>query len=236
VLQALADAATDRLPLFQLALLHEDMHGEALLMTLSGLGLMRFDPPTFPAYDDAVLHFDGGTFELGRSDRGFQFDNELPATPVHLDAFEIDAHVVSSAAFADWKASNAVATGKKHVAAMHVTYDDAAAYAASLGRRLPTEAEWEFAALHSPEFWGSAGLVWEWTTSVFAPRPGFAAGPYRDYSVPSFPDAGGTGAYCQVLKGGSFATHARLKYPQYRNFYSPTRSDMFCGFRTCRSL
>jgi EgtB-related family protein len=149
-----------------------------------------------------------------------------------VDPFDIDAEVVTHAEFSAWKEGKPREDTAENTVAMHVSYADAEAYASSLGRRLPTEAEWELAATHSPDFWRSTGMVWEWTASVFAPRLGFVAGPYQDYSVPSFPDQSGQGAFCQVLKGGSFATHARLKYPQYRNFYSPTRSDMFCGFRT----
>jgi iron(II)-dependent oxidoreductase len=37
-----------------------------------------------------------------------------------------------------------------------------------------------------------------------------------------------------VLRGASFATPRRLVRPAFRNFYQPHRSDVFCGFRTCR--
>jgi iron(II)-dependent oxidoreductase len=36
-----------------------------------------------------------------------------------------------------------------------------------------------------------------------------------------------------VLRGGSFATPARLIRNTWRNFYTPERYDMFAGFRTC---
>ena len=111
-------------------------------------------------------------------------------------------------------------------AAMHVNHFEAEAWCRWAGRRLPTEAEWEFAATRSPEFRASTGLVWEWTASPFAPYPGFSTDRYGDYSEPWFHTH-------QVLKGGSFVTHPRLKYPQYRNFYTPERRDIFCGFRTC---
>ncbi len=70
------------------------------------------------------------------------------------------------------------------------------------------------------------GNVWEWTASDFLPYPGFVPDPYRDYSQPWF------GSH-KVLRGGSFATPARLLRCTWRNFYTPDRRDMWAGFRTC---
>jgi iron(II)-dependent oxidoreductase len=70
------------------------------------------------------------------------------------------------------------------------------------------------------------GNVWEWTSSTFAPYPGFVCDPYREYSEPWF------GTH-RVLRGGSFATPARLISNTWRNFYTPDRGDIFAGFRTC---
>ncbi len=70
------------------------------------------------------------------------------------------------------------------------------------------------------------GNVWEWTSSVFAPYPGFVADPYVEYSEPWF------GTH-KVLRGGSFATPLRLIANSWRNFYQPHRGDIFAGFRTC---
>ena len=78
--------------------------------------------------------------------------------------------------------------------------------------------------------WGACqmlGNVWEWTSSRFAPYPGFTADPYREYSAPWFVDDH------RVLRGGSFATPLRLIRNTWRNFYMPHRADVFCGFRTC---
>jgi iron(II)-dependent oxidoreductase len=70
------------------------------------------------------------------------------------------------------------------------------------------------------------GAVWEWTATPFAPFPGFAADPYADYSAPWFQTH-------RVLRGGSWATRARLTHPRFRNFYVPSRHDPFAGFRSC---
>ncbi|MBS1221228.1 MAG: Serine/threonine kinase, partial [Proteobacteria bacterium] len=92
------------------------------------------------------------------------------------------------------------------------------------GRRLPTEAEWEAAAMTQAGFeWGQ---VWEWTASRFLPYPGFVAHPYRDYSAPWFGDR-------YVLRGASRATSPRMAHPRYRNFFLPERNDVPNGFRSC---
>jgi iron(II)-dependent oxidoreductase len=70
------------------------------------------------------------------------------------------------------------------------------------------------------------GNVWEWTADDFRPYPGFAAGPYRDYSAPWF------GTH-KVLRGGCWLTPARLLRNTWRNFYRPDRRDVWAGFRTC---
>jgi iron(II)-dependent oxidoreductase len=70
------------------------------------------------------------------------------------------------------------------------------------------------------------GNVWEWTGSDFLPYPGFVADPYKEYSQPWF------GTH-KVLRGGCWATRARLLRNTWRNFYTPDRRDVWAGFRTC---
>ena len=109
--------------------------------------------------------------------------------------------------------------------ACHLTAFEAQAFCSWAGRRLPSEAEWERAAMTETDRfrWGQ---VWEWTASTFLPYPGFVPHPYRDYSAPWFGSR-------PVLRGASVATQARMHHPRYRNYFTPERNDVFAGFRTC---
>jgi len=108
--------------------------------------------------------------------------------------------------------------------ACHPSYFEADAWCRWAGRQLPTEVQWERAAMTQPGFhWGE---VWEWTASTFNPYPGFVAHPYLDYSAPWFGDR-------PVLRGASWATSERMVHPRYRNYFTPERNDIHAGFRTC---
>jgi iron(II)-dependent oxidoreductase len=70
------------------------------------------------------------------------------------------------------------------------------------------------------------GNCWEWTSTDFGPYPGFAPGPYAEYSEPWFGDH-------KVLRGGCWVTRSSMIHNAYRNFYPPDRCDVWAGFRTC---
>lgn len=141
--------------------------------------------------------------------------------------------------------------GQPHRPVIHVNAHEAEAWCRWAGRRLPSEPEWEVASRGAP-IRGNLGLgigdtvdvaacgdtdsaygcrqmignVWEWTASVFEPYPGFVRDPYAEYSEPWFGDH-------RVLRGGCFVTQPRLLRTTWRNFYLPTRRDVWGGFRTC---
>lgn len=71
-----------------------------------------------------------------------------------------------------------------------------------------------------------AGNGWEWTSSVFAPLPGFVAQEfYPRYSAPFFDDAH------YVLKGGSSRTAKRFLRRSFRNWFRPHHPYVYAKFR-----
>lgn len=244
------DAGDDALYFFRLVALHEAMHGEAACYMANALGIEvplhavhgRDIPGDLP--DEIAIP--AQAWSMGWTGPGFAFDNEQLPQPVTLDAFHIDARPVSWRRFADFVEAGGYAQRRwwteagwawrqqqrpgrpvfprGDAPALHLSLHEAHAWCQWAGRRLPTEAQWECAALTQPGFaWGRA---WEWTASPFAPFPGFAPHPYRDYSQPWFGSR-------QVLRGACAATSPRLAHPRYRNFFEPHRIDIYSGFRSC---
>jgi ergothioneine biosynthesis protein EgtB len=72
------------------------------------------------------------------------------------------------------------------------------------------------------------GDVWEWTTSDYAPYPGFRS-EFDEYNDKWFVGQ-------KVLRGGSFATPQIHIRPTYRNFFHPPERWMIAGFRCAKTL
>lgn len=226
----------------RLAVRHEDMHAEAFHYTRQTLGYPapQVEIREFRLGREGDESYAGGVFRLGATpEEGFVFDNEKWSHPVVLAPFRMARRCVTNAeyeAFVEaggneplyWRGGQVRRFDRwvprvPDEPVMHVSWHDAQTYCRFAGRRLPTEAEWEYAALQGLE---GTGGVWEWTASPFLPYPGFVRDPYKEYSEPWF------GTH-KVLRGGSFATPARIARPHFRNFYTPDRADIFAGFRTC---
>jgi len=129
---------------------------------------------------------------------------------------------------------------------VHVSFYEAAAFAAWAGKRLPTEFEWEAAALAQPVVGnfldplrphpkpaGAAtgmaqmyGDAWEWTRSSYEPYPGF-----RPFQGAAAEYNGKFMCGQMVLRGGSAASPQGHIRPTYRNFFPPAARWQFSGIR-----
>lgn len=108
----------------------------------------------------------------------------------------------------------------------HISWYEADAYARSVGKRLPTEPEWEKAARTAAnELEHLQGAVWQWTSSHFGGYPGFSAFPYPEYSEVFF------GEEYRVLRGGAWVTDPVVARPSFRNWDYPQRRQIFAGVR-----
>jgi ergothioneine biosynthesis protein EgtB len=114
---------------------------------------------------------------------------------------------------------------KQHILC-HISYYEAASYAAWRGLRLPTEFEWEAAA---GEFtWGQR---WEWTESAYLPYPGYrkAEGIVAEYNGKFMVNQ-------KVLRGASVATVPGHSRKTYRNFFHPGINYQFSGIRLAEDI
>jgi formylglycine-generating enzyme required for sulfatase activity len=207
-----------------------------------------------------------GPARLGRTpEEGFGWDNEFPAMCVEVPEFAIAPHKVTNGEYLEFVRQGAAPPffwarrgGEWFYRGMwrelplpldwpvYVTHDEAEAYAAAHGARLPGEAEWHRAACSAqvsenlnfrgwdpiPVYEGDSGLRqlagngWEWTSTAFAPFPGFQAFPfYPNYSEPFF-----DGRH-YVLKGASPITARCFLRSSFRNWFRPAYPYVYATFR-----
>jgi iron(II)-dependent oxidoreductase len=237
---------------YEMLLAHELQHNETMLQLLQMVDgyesalvddAIAVEPLTA---GPEMVSIPAGEYEIGAPGRGFAYDNERCRHAVELNAFEIDRTPVTNGAYAEfmedtgaepamyWErdgeggwVSAAMGSGSaidpSHPV-IHVSWEQAEAFARWAGKRLPTEQEWEAARPNLQ----LVGHAWEWTSSDFLPYPGFEAFPYPEYSEVFF------GPEHKVLRGSSWATHRRVVRPSFRNWDLPQRNQIFSGLRCAR--
>lgn len=224
-----------------------------------------------------MVKVSAGEFGMG-SDAIDAQDNERPAHKIYLDTYWINRYPVTCQQYREFIAAGGYqkqqywselgwqwllqqdyisqplywldSSDWDNYPVYGVSYYEAEAYANFIGKRLPTEAEWEKAATgvnigcnhdnlvgqitpvnaypESKSYYGCydmLGNVWEWTSSWFAPYPNFTSYPYTGYSQVYFDDRH------RVLRGGSWATRPWALRASFRNWYHPWIRQIFAGFR-----
>jgi gamma-glutamyl hercynylcysteine S-oxide synthase len=260
---------------------HEAMHQETLLYMWHRLPFeQKKRPPGYaPVVKGRVPSQEWIAIPAGRARLGvdagelpFAWDNEMPSYEVDVRAFVIQKHDVTNARYMEFVEAGAAPPlfwervgGLWYWRGMfeliplplswpvYVSQAEAAAYADWRRWRLPTEAEYQRAALDASPVvcdfsswdpqpagshpkgvsaWGVEDLVgngWEWTSSTFAPFPGFrAAASYPEYSADFF-----DGEH-YVMKGGSPATARELLRPTFRNWFRARYPYVYATFRCAR--
>lgn len=240
---------------------HESQHAETIALARQLLCWPGEQPPLEPVpVDEAeALEIPAGRYWIGHE--GVEaLDNEQPSYEVDVTAFRLGAGPVTQGVYErfiaaggyhqpswwspegwSWRQTLTLEQprywqpGRPQLPVCGVSYYEAEACCRFLGKRLPTEVEWE-AAMRTPSArraagrGGMLGQVWEWTASWFAPYPGFRPFPYAGYSAAYFDQAH------RVLRGGSWVTRPWARRPSFRNWYAPDTREIFAGFRWAESL
>lgn len=111
---------------------------------------------------DSMILIPGGKFYMGTNQEG----DSSPGHTVHVDPFYIDRYAVTNSQYAEFVNNTGYKSeggweeyfsgGKEDYPVVGVTYNDALAYGAWKGKRLPAEAEWEKAGR------GEDGRLYPW--------------------------------------------------------------------------
>jgi iron(II)-dependent oxidoreductase len=265
--------------IYEMLIAHEHQHNETMLQLLQMVESYEpaeQDPGPVAEPLSAgpeMVAVDGGEAEIGAPGRGFAYDNERPRHTVELAPFRIGRTPVTNGQYSLFMEETGVepplywerdgeggwvrsALGRSEEVdpahpVIHISWNEADAFARWAGKRLPSEHEWEAAAAGADAgranldhlafgtapagAYGDAasdsgavqmlGDVWEWTSSDFLAYPGFEAFPYREYSEEFFGDT------YKVLRGGAWATRRDVIRTSFRNWDLPERRQIFSGVR-----
>jgi formylglycine-generating enzyme required for sulfatase activity len=178
-----------------------------------------------------MIEIPAGPFTMGSNEGG---EDEAPARELDLPAFEIDKFEVTNADFAsfvevtgyrtdaeakeegrsrNWRMA---AEGKDDHPVVFVSWNDAVAFCQWVGKRLPTEAEWEKAAR------GTDGRTYPWGNEWDVARSNSKEAGHRGTTiVGSFPD--GASPYGVMDMAGNVAEWTADWYKAYpgSTFVSP---------------
>jgi formylglycine-generating enzyme required for sulfatase activity len=213
--------------------------------------------------NDEMSFIPGGTFVMGIAGQTGYVPEK--AHPVILDGYYIDKHEVTQEKFEKVMRSNPSwyrgqqQSGQCPVE--NVTWKEASDYCKKLGKRLPTEAEWEYACRSNNQgkyYWGDAeddAYAWGGSNSDGHPHPVGMKKPnawglydmignvrewcedwYNAYpSEPQQNPKGPSRGKQRVLRGGSWSSSWEDLQSGWRSESTPTIRSSGFGFRCVRS-
>jgi formylglycine-generating enzyme required for sulfatase activity len=147
---------------------------EGMVLIAGGTFSMGSDGSSFPAdrpahevrvdpYFMDKVEVTNAQFQQFVNATRYQTHAEKQGWSIVFDARVGQYEAVSGASWKSPEGPNSNIIGREQLPVVHVSWHDAAAYARWAGKRLPTEAEWEFAArggyLHASFPWGRDMLV-----------------------------------------------------------------------------
>ena len=208
----------------------------SIVFLLTLLGNQSSTPPiTFSGM--SIIH--AGEFQMGSNDPEAE-DDEQPVHIVYLDAFYIDQYEVTNAQYKQfidanplwqkehipsqyhdgdylkhWKGNN-YPEGKESHPVVYISWYAAMAYADWVGKRLPTEAEWEKAARG-----GLIDQAYPWGNSIDSSKANYSGeigdttpiGSYPPNAYGLYDMAGNAWEWCLDLYQTDFYTQAPLQNP-----------------------
>lgn len=151
----------------------------ANLSTANNSSEIKTATPTAP---DGMVYVPGGEFTMGRDDG--KSEAEMPAHKVSVKPFFMDVYEVTEQKYYDSlkQKPDAPKAETKNFPQVGIMWYEAKAFCELVGKRLPTEAEWEFAARGTQNFIYPWGNDWKPENANVGTKSFAEAGKYKGAS------------------------------------------------------